>query len=98
MATKKTESDFLTYKNKPLVRCGNTMYYGDMADKFVVMFQILTTTDVGDLKVADRVSVQLINTDPTVKPQDRIAQKAEKNGLYAAMDIGKIWLERALAQ
>lgn len=98
MAAKKNESEFLTYKNRPLVRCGNTMYYGNMTDKFVVMFQVLTTTDLGELKVADRVSVQLINTDPTVKPQDRIAQKAEKKGLYAAMDIGKIWLERALSE
>lgn len=96
MAMKKKD-EFLTYKDKPLVRCGNTMYYGDTSDKFVVMFQILTTTQLGDLKVADRVSVQLINTDPNVKPQDRIAQKAERKGLYSAMDIGKIWLERALA-
>lgn len=97
MATKK-KSEFLTYKNKPLVRKGNTIYYGSMSDKFVVMFQILSTKDVNGLNIADRVSVQLINTDPNVRPHDRIAQKTEKKGLYSAMDIGKIWLERALAE
>lgn len=97
MAAKK-ESKFLTYKNKPLVRNGNTLYYGNMDDKFVVMFQILTTKDLGGVSVADKVSVQLINTDPEVRPHDRIAQKTEKKGLYNAMDIGSIWLERALAE
>ena len=69
-----------------------------MSDKFVIMFQILSTKDLDGLSVADRVSVQLINTDPNVRPHDRIAQKTEKKGLYSAMDIGKIWLERALAE
>ncbi len=98
MAAKKDQKEFLTYKNRPLVRCGNTLYYGSMSDKYVVMFQILTTKDLGGLNVADKVSVQLINTDPDVRPHDRIAQKTEKKGLHNAMDIGSIWLERALAE
>ena len=97
MAGKK-KNDFLMYKDKPLVRKGNTIYYGNMSDKYVIMFQILSTKDMDGLSVADRVSVQLINTDPNVRPHDRIAQKTEKKGLYSAMDIGKIWLERALAE
>ncbi len=97
MAAKK-KSEFLMYKDRPLVRKGNTIYYGNMSDKFVIMFQILSTKDLDGLAVADRVSVQLINTDPNVRPHDRIAQKTEKKGLYSAMDIGKIWLERALAE
>ena len=36
MAEKK---EFLTYKGKPLVRQGNTIYYGDMADDYVIMMQ-----------------------------------------------------------
>lgn len=95
MAEKK--SKFLTYKGKPLVRCGNTIYYGNSYDPFVVVIQIMTTKKVGDLDVADRVSVRLENTDPTVRPRERIAKSSEKKGLYAAMDIGTIWLERALA-
>ena len=65
MAEKK---EFLTYKGKPLVRQGNTIYYGDMADDYVIMMQILAKKEVG-----------------------------EKKGLYAAMDIAEIWLQRALA-
>lgn len=96
MAEKK-KSEFLMYKNKPLVRKGKTIYYGSLSDDFVLMLQILTTKEVNGLEMADRVSVQLINTDPNIRPHDRIAHKTEKKGLYSALDIGRIWLERALS-
>lgn len=95
MAAKK-KNEFLSYKDKPLVRNGNTLYYGNLSDKYVIMFQILSTKELDGLQVADRVSVQLISTDTELRPRDRIVQKSEKKGLYSAMDIGKIWLERAL--
>ncbi len=93
----KTET-LLTYKGKPLVRSGNVLYYGDMAEKCVVMLQVLSTKTVGDMTVADKVQVQLLLTDPEVRMKDRILKKSEKNGLYNAMDIGSIWLERTLAE
>lgn len=96
MAAKK-KSEFLMYKNRPLVRKGNTIYYGSLSDEFVLMLQILSTKDVNGAQMPDRVSVQLINTDPNVRPHDRIAHKTEKKGLYSALDIGCTWLERALA-
>ena len=92
----KNKDGFLTYKDKPLVRNGNTMYYGNMSDPFVVIFQINTTKTFKDMEIADKVTIQLVNTDPDIRPRDRIVKKSEKNGLYAAMDIGSIWLERAL--
>ena len=33
---KANASKFPTYKGKPLVRCGNTIYYGDMKDPYVI--------------------------------------------------------------
>ncbi len=92
----KTEK-LLTYKGKPLVRCGKTLYYGNSYDPFVIMMQVATTKTVGDMEIADKVFVQLLNTDPNVRPRDAIVKKSEKKGLYAAMDIASIWLERALA-
>ncbi len=97
MAEKK-KAKFLSYKGKPLVRCGNTIYYGNMNDKFVVLLQILSTKQVNDLAVADRVTVQLLSTDPDARPKDRIIKKSEKKGLYQAMDIGSIWLDLALKE
>ncbi len=96
MAVKKKENDFLLYKGKPLVRNENTIYYGDMNDPFVLVLQITSTKNVKNLVVSDRVIVQLVSTDPDVRPRDRIIKKAEKRGLYSAMDIGTVWLEREL--
>ena len=94
MAEKK--NDFLTYKGKPLVRNGNTIYYGDMNDDYVIMMRILSSKDFGDTDLASKVSVQLVNTDPNVSIKEKIVKTSEKKGLYAAMDIADIWLTRAL--
>lgn len=98
MASKKNESPFLTYKGKPMVRNGNTIYYGNMTDKYVILLQIMSTKKVGDLEVADKVLVQLMYTDPEIRAKDRLVKKSEKNGLYNAMDVGTIWLQRALGE
>ena len=94
MAAKSTE---LCYKGHPLRRKDNLLYYGSMADKYIIMMQILDTKKVKDLDVATRVSVQLQLTDPELKSRNRIVKRSEKDSLYAAMDLGAIWLERALA-
>lgn len=92
----KTQSPFLMYKGRPLVRSGNTLYYGSMAEKYVIMMQILSTRDENDLTMAGKIQIQLMLTDPEVRMKDRIVKKSEKNGLYNAMDLGSIWLERSL--
>ena len=92
----KAKPEFLMYKDKPLVRSGNTLYYGNMSDDCVVMLQILSTRAEGDMTVADKVSIQLLSTDPDLRMKDRILKKSEKQGLYNAMDLGSVWLERAL--
>lgn len=61
------------------------------------MMQILDTKKVKDLDVATRVSVQLQLTDPDLKSRDRVVKKTEKDGLYNAMDVAAVWLDRALA-
>lgn len=93
---KKKDNKFLEYRGKPLVRCGNTIYYGNMNDPYVIMLQITSTKTFNDMEIADRVLIQLLNTDPDCRPRERIVKKSEKKGLYNAMDIGTIWLERAL--
>lgn len=87
----------LIYKGHPLMRKDNMIYYGSMADKYIVIIQILETKDLEDLSLATKVSLQLQLTDQTVKTRDRIQKKVEKDSVYAALDVGCIWLERALA-
>ena len=91
------ENKVLMYKGHPLMRLGNMIYYGSMADSHIVMLQVLETKKVGDLDVASKVSVQLQLTDPAVKSRDRVVKKGEKDGLYTALDFGCVWLTRALA-
>ena len=91
------ENAVLMYKNRPLMRKDNIVYYGSMADSHIVMLQILETKKVNDMDIATRVSVQLQLTDPAAKSRDRIVKKGEKDGLYTALDFGCVWLERALA-
>ena len=90
-------SEGLMYKGHPLMRKENFIYYGSMADSHIVMLQILETKKVNDVDIATRVTVQLQLTDPTAKSRDRIVKKGEKPGFYTALDVGCVWLERALA-
>lgn len=91
-----TQASFLTYKGKPLVRKGNTIYYGNMSDPFVIMLSVASSHEVHGVKIADKVVVQLLNTDPNINPLEAIVKRTEKNGMYAAIDIASIWLQRAL--
>ena len=87
----------LEYKGHPFQRKDNIIYYGSFADKYIIMLQILESKKVKDLDVATKVSVQLKLTDASIKSRDRIVKKAEKDGLYSAMDVAVVWLDRALS-
>ena len=87
----------LMYKGHPLRRKDNLIYYGSMADKYIVMIQVMNTTKDGDLEIASKVHLQLQLTDPDLKSRDRVVRKSEKSSLYAAMDLGDVWLRRALS-
>ena len=87
----------LSYKGHPLRRKDNMIYYGTMAEKYIIMLQILSTQNVDGLEMANKVSVQLQLTDPDLKSRDRVVKKSEKDSLYAAMDVAAVWLDRALS-
>lgn len=91
-------TEFPTYKGKPLVRCGDVIYYGSMKDKYVVKLEIKSKKKVKDLDVADKVSIQLMYTDQNIRARKQIVKSSEKNGLYLAMDIADAWLSRALSE
>ena len=92
-----TQSIPLTYKGHPLRRNDSLIYYGSMAEKYIIMLQVLDQKKEQDLDLATRVSVQLQLTDPDLKSRDRVVKKTEKDSLYAAMDVAAVWLDRALS-
>ena len=97
MAEKKDEK-ILEYKGRPLRRCGSELYYGNLTDSHIVFMQILSSEELNGKEVAGKVHVQLLSNNKSLPPKNRIIKESDKNGLYNAMDIGSIWLERALAE
>ena len=91
------EKTVLQYKGRPLMRKDNMIYYGSMADSHIVMLQILETKKVQDTDIATRVSVERHLTDPNARAKDRIVKKSEKDGFFTALDLGSVWLTRALS-
>ena len=91
------KNEGLVYKNHPLRRIGNMIYYGSMAEPYIIMMQVKETKKEKDLDVATKVSVELQRTAKDLRSRDRIVKKSEKNSLFEAMDVSAIWLERALA-
>ena len=86
----------LTYKGRPLVRCGNELYYGSMSEPYVIYLQIMTTKKENNVEIADKIHIVLLSTD-TAKPlPERVARQANKSGLYSALTFGDIMLQGAL--
>jgi hypothetical protein len=96
------ESPFWIYRGHPLVRCGDQLYYGSLTDPFVVWLKIASYKEVKArngatvLQAADKVIVTLMSTDPDLGAIERVQQRCERRGLYNAIDIASVWLERAL--
>lgn len=94
MAEEKTG---LMYSGHPLRRADNLIYYGSMADKYIVMMQVLDSEPLGDIKLSKRISIQLQLTSPTLKSRDRVIRSTEKGSMAEAMEFATIWLNRALS-
>ena len=87
------KKEYLTYKGLPLVRFKNYIYFGEPSQTHIIFLTILDT-DSND--VPTKVSVELLLTDETKPPMERLLKKSEKKSLYEALDIGLIWLQRSL--
>ena len=88
------DSGFFLYRDKPLVRRGNVMYYGYMQKEVVAMLTVEESHDFKDIKISDRVLLQLISTDSNVSPKDIVLKYTVKDGLYEALDVANIWIDR----
>ena len=96
MAEEKQE--FMTYKGRPLVRSKKILYYGDMRAPYVVMLQIANTVESAGTEVAGHVVLQMMSTDPNAAPTELVLKRAERDGLYAALDLASAWLDRQLGE
>lgn len=92
------ETNFLTYKDKPLVRKGNEIYYGDMSQSHVVKFEILSTKKTENGELPGKVRVQLLKSDIQLPEKERVVKETTKDSFYEALDFGFVWIERAVKE
>lgn len=85
----------LTYKGKPLIRCGDRIFYGELTDKYILALDILETKDVNDIKSATKVKIQLMDNTGELG-EGQVYRKTERENLFKAIDIGEWWLQDAL--
>ncbi len=93
--TIKTESKYLTYKDKPLVRCKDTIYYGDYKDDYVTKLEIKNTENQSNIKTATEISVKLLSTDPNIDAKKRLIKASKKHSLAEAIETAETWLNFA---
>ena len=86
------EGKYLEYLDKPLVREGNTICYGDMNEKCILVLEIMSYKDVGGKQLPKDVFIQVIDS----KDSNKILKQGKKEGLYDAFSIGLVWLDLAL--
>ena len=89
---KLVEGKYLEYKGRPLVREGDTICYGDMNDKCILILEILSYKNDEGKDRPDNIFIQIV--DP--KNQTNILRQGSKQGLFEAFELGLIWLEHEL--
>ena len=83
---------YLEYKGLPLVREGDTICYGDMEGKCILILEIMSYKTVDGKELPDNIIIQVV--DP--KNQANILRQGSKDGLYEAFNLGLIWLDHEL--
>ncbi|BED91636.1 MAG: hypothetical protein CfP315_0143 [Candidatus Improbicoccus pseudotrichonymphae] len=86
----------LKFRGKPLVRCGDVIFYGNIADSYVVRLTVKTKVLVSDVSVSDIITVELLKSAAVFYGNFKPLKNSDKRGLYEALDLGSAWLERAL--
>ena len=92
---KTTKTNSMMYKGMTLVRCNNQCYYGSMEDEFIAFIQILQTKNIDGEEIGDKVFVQLLSTDTSKPPAERIVKQGDRSNLLNALEIANVWLSRA---
>ncbi len=82
---------FLMYKDKPLVREGNTICYGDReTDACFLILEIMGTKAVNGVEVPDGIFIQIVDS----KDPSKILKQGDKQTLTEAFSLGLIWFDR----
>lgn len=89
---KLVDGKYLEYKGRPLVREGDTICYGDMNEKCVLILEILSYRKEDGKDLPDNIFIQVVDA----KNQTNILRQGSEKGLFEAFELGLIWLEHEL--
>lgn len=82
---------FLMYKNKPLVREGHTICYGDRDnDACLLILEIIGNKQVGGVDIPNGIFIQIVDS----KDPSKILKQGDKPTLTEAFSLGLIWFDR----
>ncbi len=84
---------FSMYKDKPLVRKDNEIYYGYVSEGYFVMMRILDKPDIPD---ETKLAITLVHQKEDGSMQ--MLNSAQRVGTYNALELADIWLTNALAE
>ena len=80
----------LEYMGKPLVRQDDTICYGDMSEKYILILEILKRDK--ETGLPNKILIQVVESQDTTN----IVKQGDKNSLHDAFSVGTVWLEQAL--
>ncbi len=83
----------LFYRGFPLIRSGNTIFYGSAGDAFAAKLTIKETKKIADEEVPNKIMVQLLPKNPADVAK---ARKGDYIGFYEALDTAHLWLTDVL--
>lgn len=83
------DNELLYYRGFPLIRSGNTIFYGSAGDAFAAKLTIKDTKKIADEEVPNRIMVQLLPKNPNDVAK---ARKGDYIGFYEALDTAHVWL------
>lgn len=81
------------YRGFPLIRSGNTIFYGSAGDAFAARLTIKDTKKIADADVPNKIMVQLLPKNPADVAK---ARKGDYIGFYEALDTAHVWLTDVL--
>ncbi len=83
------DNKLLFYRGFPLIRSGNTIFYGSAGDAFAARLTIKDTKKIADEEVPNKIMVQLLPKNPKDVAK---ARKGDYIGFYEALDTAHVWL------
>ncbi len=83
---------YLEYKGLPLVREGDTICYGNMEGKCILILEIMSYKKTDGKDLPDNILIQVV--DP--QNQSKIFRQGTKQGLYEAFSLGLVWFNHEL--